>query len=163
MTAPELGNRIEWDAEVSGFGVRITAAGIVSFILDYRIFGRQRRYTIGRYPELTATAARDEALTLKKRIREGHDPMEERKELRSEPTLSDLAVEYMASEKAQKKRANSIRNDKRMVETIIRPKIGKLRLRAIGRRDVEGLHTSLKDTPYQANRVLALLSTMFTY
>jgi integrase len=163
MTAPEFGNRIEWDAEVSGFGVRITAAGIVSFVLDYRIFGRQRRYTIGRYPELTATAARDEALTLKKRIREGHDPMEERKEFRSEPTLGDLAVEYMASEKAQKKRANSIRNDKRMLEKIIRPKIGKLRLRAIGRRDVEGLHTSLKDTPYQANRVLALLSAMFTY
>ena len=51
MKAPEENSRIEWDAEIPGFGVRITAAGVTSFILDYRIFGRQRRYTIGRYPE----------------------------------------------------------------------------------------------------------------
>jgi integrase len=50
-----------------------------------------------------------------------------------------------------------------MVEKIIRPKLGSLRLRAIGRRDIEALHVFLKQTPYQANRVLALLSTMFNY
>ena len=31
------------------------------------------------------------------------------------------------------------------------------------KRDVKSLHKSLKKTPYQANRVLALLSTMFTF
>jgi integrase len=36
-----------------------------------------------------------------------------------------------------------------------------LRTRAVTRRDVEMLHGSLKRTPYQANRVLSLLSTMF--
>jgi hypothetical protein len=39
MKAPEENSRIEWDAEIPGFGVRITAAGVTSFILDYRIFG----------------------------------------------------------------------------------------------------------------------------
>ncbi len=34
-------------------------------------------------------------------------------------------------------------------------------MRAVGQRDIERLHGSLKDTPYQANRVLALLSKMF--
>ena len=61
MAAPEQGNRITWDSEIPGFGVRVTAAGVTSFILDYRIFGRQRRYTIGRHPELTVAAARAEA------------------------------------------------------------------------------------------------------
>jgi Arm DNA-binding domain len=65
LTAPEHGNRIEWDAEIPGFGVRITSAGVVAFVLDYRISGRKRRYTIGRFPELTATAARERALQLR--------------------------------------------------------------------------------------------------
>ena len=40
LKAPKQGNAITWDDEIRGFGVRITAAGVVSFVLDYRIFGR---------------------------------------------------------------------------------------------------------------------------
>jgi integrase len=163
MKPPQAGHRIEWDTETPGFGVRITSAGVVSFILDYRVFGRQRRFTIGRYPDLTATAARIRARELRVRIDSGHDPMEERNQRRTEPTLGDLATEYLASDTERKKRPNTVRNDQRMVEIIIRPKIGPLRLKAIGKRDIEALHASLKETPYQANRVLALLSSMFNY
>jgi integrase len=163
MKAPDQGSVITWDTEIPGFGARITAAGVVSFILDYRIYGRQRRYTIGRYSELTATAARDRAVELRAKIRAGHDPMEERKQRRSEPTLGDLVTEYMGSENERKKRPSTIRDNKRMIESIIRPKIGRLRLKAIGKRDIEALHASLKGTPYQANRVLGLLSAMLNY
>ena len=48
-----------------------------------------------------------------------------------------------------------------MIDSVINPKIGKFRLKAIGRLDIEVLHNSLKSTPYFANRVLALLSKMF--
>jgi integrase len=42
-----------------------------------------------------------------------------------------------------------------MIENIILSRLGKsLRLKAIGRRDIETLHISLKATPYRANRVL---------
>ena len=92
MDAPEHGNRITWDSEIPGFGVRVTAAGVTSFILDYRTSGRQRRYTIGRYPELTVAAARVEAGKLRTRIRDGHDPMEERNQGRLEPTLAARGV-----------------------------------------------------------------------
>jgi integrase len=50
-----------------------------------------------------------------------------------------------------------------MVNRIINPSLGKRRLKAVSKRDVELLHSSLKETPYQANRVLALLSTMFNF
>ena len=163
MKAPESRNYIEWDLEIPGFGARITAAGVVSFILDYRIFGRHRRFTIGRHPELTATAARIEAGELRAKIRAGQDPMEERRRSRKEPTFDDLASEYLESGIELKKRPHTVRDEKRMVEKIIRPKLGNLRLKAIGRRDIKALHVSLEETPYQANRVLALLSTMFNY
>jgi integrase len=48
-----------------------------------------------------------------------------------------------------------------MIDNIIRPGIGKLRLKAVGRRDIEALHLSQKATPYAANRLLSLLSKMF--
>jgi integrase len=50
-----------------------------------------------------------------------------------------------------------------MIKGIILPRIGKLRLKAVGKGDIELLHHSLKATPYRANRVLALLSGMFNY
>jgi integrase len=162
LSPPPSGNLIEYDSEIPGFGVRITASGAVAFVLNYRIHGRERRYTIGRYPELTATAARERALQLRGRVLDGHDPLEEREQDRTEPTLGDLATQYLEQYAATHKRPTSIRNDRQMIEKIIVPKLGKHRLKSIGKKDIESLHAALKTTPFHANRVLALLSKMFT-
>src|SRR5258708_12574635 len=55
-------NRITYDSMVSGFGVRITSAGAVSFVLNYRrkADGVERRYTIGQFPTWNVTAPREE-------------------------------------------------------------------------------------------------------
>src|SRR5579863_4269756 len=76
LEQPTAGNRVYYDTDIVGFGARITAAGVVSFVLNYYARGRERRYTIGRYPELNATAAREEALAIREIIRGGGDPME---------------------------------------------------------------------------------------
>jgi integrase len=164
MKAPEENSRIEFDSEIPGFGVRITAAGVISFILDYRtVHGRRhRRYTIGGHPELTVTAARIEASELRAKIRKGGDPMEDRNKMRSDPTMNDLVTDYKESESFQRLRPHTRRDYERMLKKII-SKLGSLRLNAIGKRDIERLHASFKATPYQANRILALLSKMFNY
>lgn len=36
LPAPDKGQRITYDRDVKGFGVRVTAAGARSFILNYR-------------------------------------------------------------------------------------------------------------------------------
>jgi integrase len=59
-------------------------------------------------------------------------------------------------------RTNSVRTDEGMGRNIVLPKLGKIRVEDLGRRDIEALHKSLKETPYQANRVLALLSKMIS-
>ena len=78
LEAPAEGSRVEWDGQVPGFGVRITAAKVISFVLNYSIHGRERRYTIGRWPEWSADAARAEALELRRGIAEGKDPLHEK-------------------------------------------------------------------------------------
>src|SRR5208283_4913272 len=161
LTPPATDNRIVYDAEIPGFGARITRAGAVSFILNYRIHGRERRITIGKHPEWTATAARERALDLRRGIQNGHDPLEAREQERDQPSLNELATEYLERHALPHKRPSSIRNDRQMIDLIIRPRLGSLSVKAVSKRDLELLHTSLKATPYRANRVRALLSKMF--
>jgi integrase len=124
--------------------------------------GRERRYTIGRYPELTAQAARERAIQLRGKILDGIDPLQQRLDAKSEPTMTDLARDYMERYARPHKRASSLRNDQQMLDKIILPHLGSLRVRAVARRDIETLQRELKPVPYRANRVLSLLSKMFS-
>jgi integrase len=151
-----------WDEEIRGFGVTRNPAGAVSFVLNYRVHGKERRYTIGRHPEFTVAMAREEALALRVDIQNGNDPLDDRNQWKSEPTLRDLADAYLVD--AQKrKRESSLYDDRRMLQNIILPALGERRLGAIKEADIARLHEAKKSTPYQANRVLALLSTIFNH
>ena len=48
-----------FDTDVIGFAARVQASGARTFTIDYRRAGRQRRMTIGRWPEWSVTAARN--------------------------------------------------------------------------------------------------------
>ena len=58
--------------------MRVTRAGVKSYILQYGIHGRQRKYTIGRHGDITADKARAEALALRGKITDGIDPQADR-------------------------------------------------------------------------------------
>src|SRR3954454_23874473 len=87
LPAPEKGNRITYfPAAVlqgtqvpRGFGVRVTASGAKSFIMNYRIKGEEYRYTIGPYPDWSALKAVREARILRQRIDRGENPLKDRK------------------------------------------------------------------------------------
>jgi integrase len=162
LVPPKHGNRILYDTQIPGFGVRVTAAGAVSFILNYHVHGRERRFTIGKHPEWSVIAARNRALELRRNVSEGADPMEEREQERTQPTMNDLCAEYLEHHALVHKRPHSVRDDKQMIGAIITPKMGTLQISAVSRQGIEKLHASLKPTPYLANRVLALLSKMFS-
>ena len=100
LAAPDSGNRITYDADVKGFGVRTTAAGAKSFILNYRANGRERRITIGSIPDWGVSAAREQAKALKRHIDLGMDPMAERGAARDALTVKGLADRYIADTRA---------------------------------------------------------------
>ena len=96
LATPKKGNSITYDTKVKGFGVRVSSGGARSFILNYRTrSGRERRFTIGSYPDWKATAARNEASTLKKKIDLGADPMAEVQTERGAPTVADLCQRFV--------------------------------------------------------------------
>jgi integrase len=163
---PASGNTIIWDTRIGGFGLRLTAGGVASFVLNYRnAAGTERRHTIGRWPEWSADAAYDEAGELKKAIKKGADPLEQKKvdavvEAHAERTLNDAAKEYLENY-AVHKRKSSYRNDRNMLQNVILPRLGTMALSEIRTKNIEELKNTLKATPYLANRVLSLLSTIF--
>jgi integrase len=152
---------ILWDAEVSGFGLRIYPTGKKSFILNYRHNGRMRLITIGQYGAITLDQARTEAKKHHVEIIQGSDPLEERKRERAGETVKDLCAAYIERHAVNKK---SGKEDQRRIIHHIVPAWGKLKAAAIRRADVAALHAKIgrNNGHYEANRVLALVSSMFT-
>lgn len=161
VAQPARSNRIIYDSEVKGFGARITAAGARAFVLNYRINGRERRHTIGAFPAWSVRQAREEAASLKRDIDRGRDPVGEREEARSAPTVAELADRYLAEHAEAKKKPRSVEEDRRNIRLHVKPKLGRLTVAAVTRDDIARLHSSMKGSPIGANRVLSLLSKMF--
>src|SRR5262245_22760029 len=100
LTPPGRGERYVYDAELTGFAVKLFAPtksnpkGARTFVLVYRRNGSLRRYRIGSWPDWSVTAARDEAKDIRRRIDHGEDPARQRHERREAPTMADLAERY---------------------------------------------------------------------
>ena len=90
----------------------------------------------------------------------GQDPAISRRKAASSPKMTDLAARYL-TDHAPKKKASSVRDDERMWRLHISPCLGGSNVDQVQRADIDRLHVSLRDTPYAANRVLALLSKSF--
>jgi len=93
-----------WDEDLKGFGVKVTPAGAMSYMLQYRMGGREsktRRYTIGSHGSpWTPATARTEAERLSLLIGQGVDPVEADKKRRREAVdlaFSNYADRFAAS------------------------------------------------------------------
>ncbi len=163
LKTPDKKYQITYDNLIPGFGVRTTSTGAKSFILNYAVNGRERRFTLGKYPAWSVAAARNEAGRLRQLIDTGRDPMAERNANRTEPTVRDLCDRYLKDHAKTKKRASSLKGDKSSIQRFIKPQLGGLKISAVSFTDIDRLHQKIsKATPIQANRVVALLSKMFT-
>ena len=153
---------VRWDDAVRGFGVRIYPSGRKAFVLSYRVNGRKRLYTMGTYGTLTLDKARLKANKLLGEAEDGKDPAETRRIARHAPTISKLCDRYMAEYAEGRKKPSSLYNDRIMIDRFIVPALGGRKVADVTRADVLRLHNGLRKTPYQANRVLALLSKMMS-
>ena len=121
----------------------MTAAGSRAFILNYRTrLGRERRFTIGGFPDWTVPAARDEARRLKQVIDLGGDPLAEVQAGRDLPTVAHLCKRYI-EEHLPKKRPRSQLEDRSMIATRVLPALGPLKVADITFSDIDGLHRKI--------------------
>ncbi len=150
------------DDSVKGFGLRITPSGTKSFIITYRIGGRLRIHTLGRYGVLTVDEARRLARQRLAGVLQGEDPAEAKQKSILGDTVKDLCAVYMEKKALPEKK--SWRQDFARIQRYIIPELGNRKIEGIRRADMKALHQKIGDKgKYQANRVLALLSAMFKF
>lgn len=165
LSAPATGAKITYDSDVSGFGVRVTKGGAKAYVLNYRIAGRERRYTIGSATEWKATAARKFAADMKARIRIGHDPLAELEEARNARTVADLCDRFERDHLPRLRPATQKQYRQSLHGSATRKGIRQYfkhhKVEDLTHSDVEGYHRLLsRSAPTMANRTLAVLSRM---
>jgi integrase len=152
-----------WDSDLKGFGLRVLASGARHYVLKYRVGGRQRWITIGRHGSpWTPEQARKRALHLAGLVAQGEDPADGRDAAKAALTVRGL-VERFDRERIAKRKASTAREYRREIEHDILPALGALPVAKVTRADVARFHDARRDHPYQANRLLALTSTLFNF
>ena len=172
-----------FDTEILGLSARVQCSGARAFSLDYRFAGRQRRMTIGRWPEWSVTAARERAKELRRMIDEGLDPLATREDLREAPRVKDMIDRYIREHLPKLAPVNAS-DQTSMLRKIVEPALGNRLVTDITKSDVaqfldvvaEGRPRPCKQkpnnrarklqghkpTPVRANRVGEVLRKMFT-
>lgn len=156
---------IRWDDALSGFGVRIyppAKDGLVKkvYVLSYRILGRKRLITLGYHGVLTVEQARAIAIEKLVEVNKGEDPLTTRHKSNRAKTMKELCSTYL--ERHAKPHKKSWQKDESHIKRFIVPTWGAYKVLSVLQSDVVALHNKIgKTRPYEANRILTLLSTMF--
>jgi integrase len=156
-----------WDSKLPGFGVRVRPSGAMSYVVVYRAgSGRGapvRRYTIAKVGKTAPEAARRRAKAILGAVAHGHDPAGEKATERGTLTISGLADRFMAEHVEQKRKRGTAVFYRHLLDKVIRPELGAAKADKVTRTQVARLHGSLKKTPFQANRVLAVIGSMYAF
>lgn len=151
---------IRWDDEIKGLGLRIYPSGRKAFILSYRIENRKHLLTLGDFGILTLVEARNMARQELVKVLNGVDPLDKRIQASQNQTMKVLCEAYLTRYAMIHKKTWA--EDERRINKHLLPKWGSHTMKSISRNDVAAFHAQLgKTAPYEANRILRLLSKMF--
>jgi integrase len=166
LPAPPKSNRLYWDDTADGLALRVTAAGARAYVLFYRVrsTGQRKLYTIGRIESWRVTAAREEARRLKRLVDQGEDPLGDIEASRVAPDMGELCDRFLAEHVERKNRKSTADAYKLMVDLHVRPHFGSTKVADVTFADCEALHHKVTKagTPIMANRVIRMLSKMFS-
>jgi len=156
-----------WDTDPrspKGLLLRVTPAGARSWCLNYRRKSddREKRLTLGDVASWPVAEIRKRAAELRREVDAGEDPLGKLDERRAAPTVADLFGRFEAE--ALSSRAPSTQAEyKALARDWILPALGKVKVAAVEREDIEKLHRRIttEGKPRRANAVKSLCSTMF--
>jgi integrase len=159
--SPELKERILWDCDLGGFGIRVYPTGRKMYVVQYRANGRTRRKNLGLHGVLTADEARKAAKLVQADVSRGGDPSAERKAKLRSPTVKDLGERFIADHVNLHLKPSTQYDYTNMLRKIIYPMLGSIKVSEVTFDDIAAFHLKLRETPYQANRGVMVMSKMF--
>src|ERR1700681_2624222 len=169
LPVPSAGNSITYFAGAMiqgakaprGFGVRVTTAGARAFVLNYRLRGREHRFTIGGWPDWSALKAVREARNLRQRIDRGENPIDDRTATVAS-ILDDFVAQHVRNKHQPLRSADEYES---AFKRLVKPRIGKLGIYEVRRSHVIKMLDEIEDTngPVMADRTLAYVRKAFNW
>jgi integrase len=162
LLKPSRGASYTYDSVAPSLAIRVTPAGVRSFVVVKKINGRAERITLGRFPGLRLDDARQAAMGVAGELARGNDPVASRKAARARKfTLADLWPAYLAH---LKQRNRTWARDMQRWETAVSPALGRKALLDISRADCQSLIDRIGvNRPIAANRVASFLSAFLNF
>ncbi|MGB5833048.1 MAG: site-specific integrase [Thiohalocapsa sp.] len=136
-----------WDIEVKGFGLRVLPTNVKSYVFQYRTpEGKTRRATIGKHgATLTADQARKKAREMQRKVADGGDPLEEKREARKALSVGEVLDLYLASAKFAEKAPSTRSIDQGRINRHLRPLLGKKPVGKVTQEDVRRAFGNIRD------------------
>ena len=162
LPKPRRGASYTYDSLAPSLAIRITAAGVRSFVVVKKINGKTQRITLGRFPGLRLDDARQGARRIAGELAQGNDPVASLKAARARKvTLADLWPAYLAH---LKQRNRTWARDNERWETAVSPALGRKPLSELRRADCQALIDRIGvNRPIAANRVASFLSALLNF
>jgi len=145
-----------FDGAFRGLGLRVATSGTKSWFIMKRVNGKMTRATIGRFPEMSLTDAREAALPASKKMLEG-------KALEKKDTdlFSYVVADWLERDQKKNKTYKQVEN---AINKYALPKFGGMRVQQVKKSDVFKIIDKIHNTsPVSANRNLAYLKRFFNW
>ena len=78
MRAPASGQIDHFDHGYPGLALRVSYGGAKAWVYFYRLFGKQKRLTLGRWPSMSLAAAREAWRDARQTLDKGESPKHQR-------------------------------------------------------------------------------------
>jgi integrase len=160
------------DGLTPGLYLVCQSSGAKSWAVRYRAGGRTRKHTLGRYPAIDLSNARELARRTLVAVASGRDPAAEKAEARrsagdlaapSRDRFEAAAALFIERYAKANTKEQTWRENERLLTTHVLPLWRSRRVQEIARRDVVELMDAIVDrgAPVSANRTLAVVRRMF--
>lgn len=162
VSAPAKGQKDYYDSSKTsphGFGVRVSQGGSKTFFLMYTRDGKRRRWTIGRYPEVSLQDARRKSARV---YNNQGDPATEKRRVRELGSFRSLVRKFLEANERKLQPASAVEYRRILNEVI--EEFGDAPAAKIQRRHLrEYLDAKAAKTPFMANRMYGLLRRVYNW
>lgn len=173
LAAPATGVAQHPDGKVPGFGVRVTAKGVKSFYLKYRLGDQYGRMNLGRYPDTSLAKARSKALTALAALADGLDPesgqpillKSETPQARADHLFGEVIDAFVRGYCHRQNRRSTAMETERLLRSNFAPVWGDRKIGDITKSDVHDVIDLIIDrgTPSAARHAFAAIRKLFNW
>jgi integrase len=113
--------------------------------------------------DFTPEKARKAADGLRSAVKTGREPQGDKARQREAPTVAEVAKIFLTDDVAAKRKSTTKVHYEDVLSRLVLPKLGQRKAKDVTRAEVARLHLAISATPFQANRVLAIVGSMYGF